>query len=81
MDGLTAFVSLLTPIGAKLVLRHSGHWGINPPQKHPFLSCQAPLLNQQTVQALPFYAMPPYILVFQDPLPLKVRSFSEPPKY
>ena len=30
---------------------HSVHWGINPPQKHPPLSCQAPPLNRQTVQA------------------------------
>ena len=25
------------------LVRHSVHWGINPPQKHPTFSCQAPL--------------------------------------
>ena len=40
-----------------------------------------PPLNQQTVQALPFWAIPPTILVFREPLPLKVGFFSESPKY
>ena len=35
--------------------QHSGHWGINPPQKHPPLFLAKPPLDQQTVQApLPF---------------------------
>ena len=61
---------------------HSGHWGINSPSKTPPpLSCQAPPpLNQKTVQAPPFLGNLLYILVFQDS-PLKVGSFSKPPKY
>ena len=56
---------------------HNGHWGINPPSKTPPpLSCQAPPLNQQTVQTPPpFEAIPPYILVFHDPPPPKSRIF------
>ena len=48
---------------------HSVHWGINPPLKSaaPF-SCQAPPLNQHTVQALPpFYAIPPLYWLFVNP--------------
>ena len=51
-----------------------------PPQKHhPSLSCQAPLLNGQTVQA-PFLGDPPLHIGFSQ-APLKVGFFSEPPKY
>ena len=45
---------------------HSVHWGINLPQKHPPLSCQAPLplpLNLQTVQG-PFLGNPPLYIGF-----------------
>ena len=39
-------------IANKVVLIHSVHWGINPPSKlQPPISCQAPPLNLQTVQA------------------------------
>ena len=44
---------------------HSVHWGINPPP--PFLGNPAPSI-------LVFHELPP------SP-PLKVRFFSEPPKY
>ena len=45
---------------------NSVHWGSNPPQKHHLASsCQAPLLNLQTVQA-PFLVNPPAVLVFHE---------------
>ena len=51
---------------------NSVHWGSNPPpppfprQKHHLASsCQAPLLNLQTVQA-PFLVNPPSVLVFHE---------------
>ena len=53
------------------------------PSKTPTpLSCHVPPLNQQIVQAqaLPFQAIPPLNWFFMN-LPLKVRSFSEPPRY
>ena len=50
---------------------HSGHWGINPSLKNSTpLFLAKPPLNQQTVPPPPlppFQAIPPYILVFQDP--------------
>ena len=50
--------------------------GVSTPLKNttPFF-LPSPALDQQTVQG-----NPPYILVFQDP-PLKIGSFSQPPKY
>ena len=40
---------------------HSGHWGINPPQRqHPLFLAKLPL-NQQTVQAPYFRQFPLYI--------------------
>ena len=66
---------------------HSVHWGINlppPPTLHknttPLFLAKPPL-NWNTVQALPFYAIYPYILVFREPRPLKVGFFNEPLKY
>ena len=39
-----------------------------PPQKHHLLlSCQAPLISQQTVQAPPFLGNPSSILLFREP--------------
>ena len=52
-----------------------------PSKTPPPLSCKVPPLNQQTVQALPFWTIPPTILVFREPLPLKVGFFSESPEY
>ena len=53
-------------------LIHSVHWGINPlslKKNHLPLSCQAsPPLNQQTVQAPPFQAIPPLYWFFATPL-------------
>ena len=53
-----------------------------PPQKHqPPLSCQAPsppLKSANCLSAPPFLGSSPSILVFRDPPPLKVGSFSEP---
>ena len=47
--------------------------------QHPLLSCQAPPLNMQTVQTPFFRQSPLYIGFFWTPL--KIRFFSEPPKY
>ena len=45
---------------------NSVHWGSNPLQKHHLASsCQAPLLNFQTVQA-PFLVNPPSVLAFHE---------------
>ena len=43
-----------------------------------FLQAPPPHINMQTVQAPPFQAIPPYILVFRDLL-LKIGFFSEGP--
>ena len=56
-------------------IRISTHLKIPPP-----LSCQAPL-KTTNCPSPPFVGNPPYILAFQDPPPLNVRSFSEPQKY
>ena len=57
--------------------------GVPTPLKNnilPPLSCQAPLKNLQTVQAPLFRQSPLYISFLWTP-PLKVRFFSEHPKY
>ena len=41
----------------------------------------SPSLNRQTFQAPPFQAIPPTLYWFFMSAPLKVRFFSEPPKY
>ena len=42
-----------------------------PSKTPPPLSCQAPPLNRQTVQASPFLGNLPSILIFREPPPLK----------
>ena len=63
---------------------NSVHWSITPPsQKHHLpLSCQAPSLNLQIVQALPppFQAIPPPDIGFSRN-PLKIGFFHESQKY
>ena len=55
--------------------------GASSPLKNTIpLFIAKPPLNWQTVQAPPFQAITPSILVFCEP-PLKVRSISEPQKY
>ena len=54
----------------------------HPPSKMPSPSfLPSPLLNLQTVQAPPFLGNPPTLYVFHDSSPLKVKFFSECPKY
>ena len=38
---------------------HSVHWGINPPQKHPPLSCQAPPLKSANCPSPPLFRQVP----------------------
>ena len=47
----------------------------------PLILAKPPPLNLQTVQAPPFLGNPPYILVFREPLPLKLGFFGELQKY
>ena len=49
-------------------------------QKRPPHSCQVPPKSANYLRP-PFQAISPSILVFCEPAPLKVRLFSEPPKY
>ena len=62
---------------------HSVHWRINPSLKNTTYSfLLSPHLNLQTVQASPFFRQSsPLYWFFVNPTPLKVRFFSEPPKY
>ena len=65
------------------LISHSVHWGINTPLKKttPSFLPSPPLLYRQTVQAPPpFLGNLPSILVFREPLSLKVRFLSEPPQ-
>ena len=49
-------------------IRHSVHWGINPPHPPPYV-LKIPLLYLQTVQ-VPFFSTIPHLyIVFCDPLP------------
>ena len=61
---------------------NSVHWGINPTLKNttPSFLPSHPL-NLQTVQAPFLGTPPPYISVFREPPPLKLRFFHEPQKY
>ena len=63
----------------------SVHWGINPPlflAKPPLKStnCPSPPF-QASSPPLYLFFVPPSVFVFREPPLLKVRFFSEPPKY
>ena len=61
---------------------HSGHWDINPPQKHHPLFLAKPLsLNQETFQASPLFRQSFPIYWFFKIALLKFGPFSEPEKY
>ena len=61
--------------------RHSAHWGINPLKNTLLFLANRPPLNRQTVKAPPpFLGNLPLYIGFSLP-PVKVGSFSEPPKY
>ena len=57
-------------------------WGINAPFKNTTPSfLQSAPLKSANCPSPPFLGNPPTILVFREPLPLKVGFFSESPKY
>ena len=60
------------------------HWGINPlPLPHHKSTtpsfCQDPIKSENCPSPTFFKVIPPYILVFHEPLPLKIGFFSKPP--
>ena len=59
---------------------HSGHWGINPPSKTPPFLAKPPSKPTNCPSSPLFRQSPPIYWFFKMP-PLKVGSFSEPPKY
>ena len=76
MDHILSYGSLDDCAAAAIIqyhnTPHSRHWGINPPppqKHHPPLSCQAPPVNQQTVQAPLFRQFPLYIGFLRPPPP------------
>ena len=61
--------------------QHNVHWGINPPQKHPFPSfLPSPHLNLETVQTLSFLGNPPPLYWFFMTPPAESRIFQWAPK-
>ena len=62
---------------------HSVHWGINPPLKNttPLSFFPAPLKSTNSPSSLPGFLGNPSLYIGLSWPPLKVGSFSEPPKY